>query len=201
MNWQLILFCCPISCSPVLAALTTQSQIFLYSAETNQFKGPWKQIECLTGGTEHHIISMVWAEASGNALWLLAGTRRGEVMIWNVKADEVLLHDTVKLADADITQLYWSQIGGLLALVTGDEMHIAQVTQSQENITLSLIANQPPSLGGSFVNLARWQESTLLYCTPGQVHLFDTFKGSYQSVFLEDNGEEESCSLRPAVCE
>lgn len=122
-------------------------------------------------------------------------------MIYNVKADKATLFKAVNVVNADIAQLYWSQEVDSLALVAGDQVLVAEVRRMKESIALPLIAHQPPSLGGSFVNLAKWQGNILIYCTPGQVHRFDASTGSYQSVLLESNEDEESCSLRPAVGE
>ena len=184
--------------SPILAALTTQSQILISKSGTNQFEGPWRQVDCLTGGEGNHIVSMAWMAGDHRRAWLVAGTRKGEVIVWSMEEGDILLLSITKLVKGEITGLYWSQ-KDTLALVTPDQIHIAQVNRSDEGITFKSNTHQPPTLDGSSVSIARWQDSLLLYCTPGGVHFFEAERGAYKNLLLQDIGEEESCCLRPVV--
>jgi hypothetical protein len=186
--------------SPVLAALTTQSQIILYQADSNQFKGPWRQSECLTSGNMH-ITAMTWAVSNPNCSWLLAGTRQGEVHAWSVKAGGIVeSKGAIFLVNGEVVSLYGDQIGHL-AVVTEAGIHLIWI-----NCTLDTIAIEPTSqhiapLNGAHISVARWSASAFVYCTPGEVNVYEVDTQRKWSILLQDNGEEEGCSLRPAVCE
>lgn len=187
----------PSLVSAILAALTTQFQLRLFKAENNQFKGPWEQAACLTGGQERQIVSMCWVQDKSSHPWLLAGTRQGDLMVWELGVEGPVLRTTTPFCKADITALYPSP-DGLLALVTSDEVRIARERQGDHGRMFRSTTHQPGRLDGSHVSLARWQGTELLYCTPGQVHLFDAKTGRSQRLLLKDSGEEESCCFRPA---
>ena len=187
----------PSPVSAILAALTTQFQLCLFKAEKNQFKGPWEQAACLTGGQERQIVSMCWVQDESNHPWLLTGTRQGDLMEWELGVEGPVLRITTPFCKAGITALYPSP-DGLLALVTSDGVRIADGRQSKYGIFFRSTRHQPEELDGSHVSLGRWQGKELLYCTPGQVHLFNAQTGKSQSVLLQDSGEEESCCFRPA---
>lgn len=143
---------------------------------------------------------MAWVEDSTASAWLLAGTRDGEVLVWKVGSGKVEEHSVSKLAEGEITEIMCSS-AGFLFLCSTKGIHIAQVTQSSNDIIFRSSTHQPPPLAGVHVSLARWHGTTVLYCTPGRVHHFDVKSGVGQNVLLEGSDDEESCSMRPAVCE
>jgi hypothetical protein len=186
--------------SPILAALTTQSQIFVYTADTNQLKGPWRQLECLNGGSERHIISMAWVEGDATHAWLLAGTRQGDFIAWRIAAGSVEEHSITQMTEGGIIGIA-SSPAGFLFLTTTKGVHMAQATQSSNDITFRPAHHQPPAMSGCHISMARWHGTAVLYCTPGQIHYFDVKSGVGQSVLLEKSDDDESCSMRPAICE
>lgn len=121
-------------------------------------------------------------------------------MIWKVEGDSILSSSTFKVVEGEVTGLYWSQTG-YLALVTSEQVHLVRADWSDDGIDLKSNTTQPEALEGSNISIARWFGNELIYCTPGEIHLYDAKKGTQGSAFLQDSGEEESCCLRPAVCE
>lgn len=143
---------------------------------------------------------MCWVADNSSTSWLLAGTRRGEVIVYRVGATGVEEHSVTPLAEGEITSIVVSSIG-FLFLTTTKGIQIAQFTRTSEGITLQSSPLQPPSLPGAHVSLARWHATDVLYCTPGEVHHYDALSGLSQNTLLESSDDDESCSFRPAVGE
>lgn len=80
-----------------------------------------------------------------------------------------------------------------------DGMRILELTKAEEGWTIGLAEQQPPSLKRAHFTYTAWDKMNLLYCTAGQVHIFDAATGKASHVELEDSGHLESRCLMAAV--
>lgn len=187
--------------SCLLAAIDAPRRLFVYAAARDPVRGPWTSMAQLEAPVradvpEHARVlseqfdAAAWSASATKAAFLAAGTRGGDLVVWQAEAALTLAAHT-QLPEG-VLALRWSPWlthgagpqSALLAVHTSAGVHV--LAASLTGTALTLHGDVPWHTGTwplplHSVSALAWRGTELYFSTPGALHRWDLDSGAQET--------------------